>query len=127
MSDEKKQATKIIELDESDVLIAPKGLAGDPLLCWCYTSKFDKSTCLRDTKTGKTLILINLQNLRGKALLNAEVQQLPLIVGLYLDYSVIHELVHYCDEEHKVEEKVWDAPLIKLVLENWREELEETT
>jgi hypothetical protein len=48
------------------------------------------------------------------------------MVGLYLDYSVLHELVHYGDEEHKVEEKVWDATLIKLVIAGWRRKLEET-
>jgi len=126
MSGEKRRTAKIIELDESDILIAPEDLAGDPLLCWCYTSKFDKSTCLKDIKTGKTLILINLQNLKGKALLNSETKQLPLMVGLYLDYSVLHELIHYGDEEHKVEEKVWDALLIKLVITSWRGKLEET-
>jgi len=107
---------KIVELDERDVLLAPEKIE-NPFICWCYTKKFKKSCCLRDEKTGKTLVLINLRNLCSKKMCRWPIETVILASITYINYSLTHELAHYGIERSKIPEKVWDQQLIHLFAE----------
>jgi hypothetical protein len=118
-NDEKVPNGRVVELGDEDFMLVSGDLRDDPLLVWCHTPKFRRSCCLRDKKSGRTLILVNLKDLNGRCWADKDDETNAWMVRLYLEYALVHEFVHYGSEDTEIPEKVWDHSLAEILTELW--------
>jgi len=104
------QTSILLSLNEDDVL---NFYEGDPSIAWCYTQKFKKSFILRTN--GLFFIFINI---RSEEYSLCPIETVKEHISSYLDYMIIHELIHWSiGEKIEIEEEVWDDYLMKVIKE----------
>jgi len=110
-----EKIAKRVDLDENDILLAPD-TPDDPIVIWCYTTKFPKSFHLRDRDSQRSLIAINLRDLQLKDDFLRSFCALDFFVVIYLNFVLLHELTHWAGADKRLPEYVWNSFIEKLAL-----------